>query len=404
MIETDIKIKLCKHNFDDVKLAIKWILRYIKFIEHCQALNVENEVLHVHHIFPRAWGGDDDLDNLVALPIRHHVVAHQLLARTCDSSMINAFNFIVNNSEVPDNVPTNLRIKLVAEALSYIAKSVVNLNTGEIFYTLKEAAIKYNVDPNNIAGAIKYKCKAGKCYWQTKELVDQYGTDYWLKYYEENRKQNRQNITDSVATPVVNLTTGQVFNTCYDADRFVNRPLGTVKGFVRDKRRVDDDFYQYKSIVDQTSIEHERQLLEQYEDDKKNRWRVVCLDTGTVYANSREADQAVGLANGCVAVAISNIKKAAGCWWAKKTTVDEKGIETIIKEYESIRQQRIQKRVEASRAVACKPVINLVTGIVYNSGIEASRAFGKCDAWCQASIKNKRKTSEYQFEYYHDDK
>lgn len=39
------------------------------------------EYVEVHHIVPRCMGGNDDPDNLVALTLEEHFVAHQLLAK-----------------------------------------------------------------------------------------------------------------------------------------------------------------------------------------------------------------------------------------------------------------------------------------------------------------------------------
>ena len=49
---------------------------YDAIIERAKAREKPNERLEVHHIVPRSLGGADDVENLVALTIREHYVAH----------------------------------------------------------------------------------------------------------------------------------------------------------------------------------------------------------------------------------------------------------------------------------------------------------------------------------------
>ena len=49
---------------------------YDAIIERAKAREKPNERLEIHHIVPRSLGGTDKLENLVALTIREHYVAH----------------------------------------------------------------------------------------------------------------------------------------------------------------------------------------------------------------------------------------------------------------------------------------------------------------------------------------
>ena len=49
---------------------------YDAIIERAKGREKPNERLEIHHIVPRSLGGTDDAENLVALTIREHYVAH----------------------------------------------------------------------------------------------------------------------------------------------------------------------------------------------------------------------------------------------------------------------------------------------------------------------------------------
>ena len=61
-----------------------WYLStYNNLIEKSKQMKetIEMGVFHVHHIKPRCMGGGDELENLVSLTVRQHVIAHLLLSR-----------------------------------------------------------------------------------------------------------------------------------------------------------------------------------------------------------------------------------------------------------------------------------------------------------------------------------
>ena len=54
---------------------------YDAIIERARARERPDERMEVHHVVPRSLGGADDVENLVALTIREHYVAHRVLDR-----------------------------------------------------------------------------------------------------------------------------------------------------------------------------------------------------------------------------------------------------------------------------------------------------------------------------------
>lgn len=66
--------------------------KYLKFIKYCSSLpnNSKDEDYELHHIVPKAFGGTNDLSNLIKLTYRQHFIAHLFLAKSYPYSNIGA--------------------------------------------------------------------------------------------------------------------------------------------------------------------------------------------------------------------------------------------------------------------------------------------------------------------------
>lgn len=62
-----------------------YLNRYNKFILHYRK-NLNEGYCEKHHIIPKCMGGNDDIDNLILLPARAHIVAHELLMKAYPDS------------------------------------------------------------------------------------------------------------------------------------------------------------------------------------------------------------------------------------------------------------------------------------------------------------------------------
>lgn len=58
---------------------IHYYNRYVKFISYYKENNVISTTYEYHHIIPKSLGGTNDVDNIVQLPTRAHLIAHLLL-------------------------------------------------------------------------------------------------------------------------------------------------------------------------------------------------------------------------------------------------------------------------------------------------------------------------------------
>lgn len=79
-----------------IPVSIHYFNRYKKLIEYYIKLDLQKSenYTELHHILPRCYGGDDDINNLVRLPARVHYLAHWLLYKAYNERKV-AYAFIM---------------------------------------------------------------------------------------------------------------------------------------------------------------------------------------------------------------------------------------------------------------------------------------------------------------------
>lgn len=76
----------------------KWLQAYVNFIARCKNRKWKQSdgPFELHHIVPKSWGGLNCNENIIKLPILHHIIAHCYFVR-----FINAFNCFVVDGKLP---------------------------------------------------------------------------------------------------------------------------------------------------------------------------------------------------------------------------------------------------------------------------------------------------------------
>lgn len=94
--------------------AIK--LRGVPKSLHSAKGKMKGKGFHIHHILPRALGGDDNGDNLAILTPREHFVIHHLLWKMHGGKMAVAFRFMCLNMD--NTINSRTYEKLLAQVVS----------------------------------------------------------------------------------------------------------------------------------------------------------------------------------------------------------------------------------------------------------------------------------------------
>lgn len=144
--------KLLKFSLNN---NVRYIHRYVNYIEYCKKTSVSSKYTEKHHIIPRSFGGSDLTDNLIELSARQHYIAHILLAKaTNHPKMIKALHKMVysttgdvqRNYRVSSKVYEFLRSEHAKIVSSYSKNTVVarQIYTDEIKRIPKNLFHYYN--------------------------------------------------------------------------------------------------------------------------------------------------------------------------------------------------------------------------------------------------------------------
>ena len=217
---------LYQRDFKNINLANKWLDRYVKFIKsRSNRLLSLNTPTNIHHIIPVSWGGSDDQCNLITLSIKEHIIAHHLLSRTGDYSAQCAFMITIanNQKQFNYNVTVNLITEAIENAIRAKQRPVVNLTTQQIYPSVKSACRAINRRDGSMHLAIKKKRKCGGYYW---EFVDAFDCEVTPKsiadkllQIEQQKQNNKRSWKEAHCSPIVNLTTKEIFWHVQDAAR-----------------------------------------------------------------------------------------------------------------------------------------------------------------------------------------
>lgn len=175
--------------------------------------------------------------------------------------------------DVVDQSSVEELLKVLEEKSSIKSRSkwraVVNLNTGDYYDSIKQAELSCFDDPEKWVPGIQRSINTHTAYrgyyWQYKDIVDQSSVEEQLQAILSVAKH-------STARPVVNLNTGQEFESCRAVQRFYNAK-SSVSGFIKQDIKYHGYYWQYKDVVDRTSIKAELSRIELLNEQRAIQYR-----------------------------------------------------------------------------------------------------------------------------------
>ena len=284
------------------KRNLNWYLsiiakRYNRGIEFCNNAGS----IEVHHIIPKSIGPQYQYErsNLVPLTIREHVILHHLLSLTGIEKMEYAFHAVCDyRDDLHDHIPITQAALLIEKSRTAISHPVRNLTTGELFPSAAAACKAYN-SKTNLHFAIRTRIKACKCYWQYEDIVQLTSIQNELNICKQLAKQLRRIHAIKHSKSIVNLNTGQVFDSISDADQWLQQNVDNTKKYCTKYAAehcipCGGYFWQLKNNIVE-SIEQELQKVQQIYRADHAHLIVVDLSTGIQYDNCAKAGQALNL-------------------------------------------------------------------------------------------------------------
>ena len=301
-------------NYASENIDSKYIRYLNKYITLINSLLINQQIDEIiteaHHIVPRSWNPDliYDENNIICVSVKAHLILHHMLALTRDTRMCRAFYSMIN-MKPKDVFNYAVHVNLAAQAkqmwYDISVRPVVNLNTGEVFGSATAAAAYAGV--KSISDPINNHYRGGPYYWQYKDIVDATSLEHQLQICLDKQEANKQRLV-GLRKPLVNLNTGEVFESIKDAQLSLQRNLN-IAGAISKRCRCGGYHWQYKDVVEQTSIEEQ---LNQYERHKitakENRKRiksqigckVKCVETGEIFATMTQAAKHFNTTCNCI--------------------------------------------------------------------------------------------------------
>ena len=204
-------------------------------------------------------------------------------------------NFLIEKLKIQTNRYRKIGIKH--------AKQVVNLNTEEIFESCRAAS-------KHVSDVIGKECSLGHisdCIIQTKRAMDgclyQYVENIDMNnikqaLYNEERKlqlKHDEHVKKLKLRAVVNLNTKIVYESAFAASKYINenvkkcRDSSVSNAITKQFKAADGCYYQYKDIVDQTSIETELDKIINKPKNANKGKQVQNIETGLIFKSTVKA-------------------------------------------------------------------------------------------------------------------
>lgn len=170
-------------------------------------------------------------------------------------------------------------------------RQVYNLNTRELFANSKTASEYYGLYHKQVSSAIYNKCRAGGYYWQYKDVVDNSSIEDELQKYENQTllaSENKKAYIDSIKRSVVNLFTGETYESAIEASKVQGFTWNSVSLAAKHGRPSNDTYWAYiDQLKGDVSLNNRKQYLEKLlrKNIKLSKEKIYVIDktTNTVY-------------------------------------------------------------------------------------------------------------------------
>lgn len=232
-----------------------------------------------------------------------------------------------------------------------ISKKVVCLETKEIFESLEEAGRAKGIS----SGSISCCCN--------KRKLKQTGGYHWM-FYDEYINMTEEEIEKVLYNKwkrIVCLETGEIFKSYHETGinkcTVQNCCTQTACGNIRN---CFGKHYLYKEDYDKLSEKQIKDIIDYKPEGYKGSGRVVCLETGKVYRNAREASLKTGVPScGILYCCYGKYNASGNFHWMFKD------------EFEKATKKEIKEKLLANSYG--KPVVCLETGETFKSAKEAAQ-------------------------------
>ena len=294
-------------------------------------------------------------------------------------------------------------IKSIQKAAETERVSVIQIETGRIFTSVTEAGQSVGHGSSDISAACTGKCHVcGDYHWryytpEIEAILNSSGFDLW-----------RASILSTGKTsPVVCIETGEMFSSIRDAENKTNIHYSSISKCCLYKAKSAHGFHW--RYANTSPDEWSRKFKEVFLHPDPKAIRVVCVDTGLLFASINEAAQFAGVSKTAISYACQGLHHTAGKYhWKYESTTDKEYYEmqeslknkqqdwknrlvTILKSEErkhiistatkkrwsdEKEREMMKNALKVAIEKRKKRVLQIETGVVFESITEAATAVG----------------------------
>lgn len=365
-------------SFANIDKAIDVLNEYFKLIDDLKRQK-QTHPTHVHHIIPKAWGGTNDPNNLIELSVANHIKVHQLLAESNDRSMCYAYRRLASYAEDESTRQACIQAANV---------SVVNLNTGQTFSSVSAAESAYN--KVGLYDCITKQYKFAGYYQQFKTIVDNSSIELQLQQIKNNKKAIKQNACRSV----INLTTGEAFNSVTAAAIKINTDRDQLIQAIRNKRSIRQQQFEYKNVVDHFGIDYCKQ---QYNKRIQKR-RIIDLESSITYESSVAAANALNVSPATVYNDIVDHRRCKQRYLAFVDQLIDNDVNKTLAEFKRIIAERKVNHYQNISNTTSNKVLCIETNKIFETAKHAAANYNVSTAAIYQSI-NKATAVQRRFHF-----
>ena len=148
--------------------------------------------------------------------------------------------------------------------------------------------------------------------------------------------------------PIINLNTSEVYQTKRELASLLGVSEGIVADGIKNHKRLNGNFYQLQSIVNDTSIEQQLQICIQAEQQRKNKIPVNArkirnLTTGQLFNSVTAAQESIAnKTKGKIAMAIRDKTSCGGYYWQYEDVLQNSSIDQEMEKYKLARPSKFK--------------------------------------------------------------
>lgn len=277
-------------------------------------------------------------------------------------------------------------------------RPVINLTTGKVYSSVAEASDYCQMKKRSyISDSIKHHRKCRRSYWQYLDQMESTNIEHELERIKSLQNSNKKQ--------VINISTGEVFDSARQAARHYNYPKDAISTAIRNERPYYGHVWKYVKTagldmsLTNGSEGRNRGDLSNTQPKTNRNLKVVDLNTGCVYNSCYAAAISLGLkSTSCIQTAIRKGIKAAGHYWQFASVLEESSIQHELDLCIKIHNERLKKNKKpAGISVCCvedNRIFDSIAAAARYCGVSKTRGFLgiKCAIESGGVYKNKHWT------------